>query len=91
MANLLVELEPVPAATSSRSKKRLLVRGLRRKAIKELKTKLQKLVNMDEREELRSQRFGYTALLFRPAPRSRFTSAVALLGERCDELLNARG
>jgi len=91
MSNLIVGIEVGGGANAARRKRRLLLRGLRRRLVRNLKKHLQQIQRMDAREALVAEQKGYNPDLFAKNPGSPEDRAVKNLLKRCSECLDADG
>lgn len=88
MSNLIVGIEGAAGPSSTRAKRRLLWRGLRRRLVRNLKRALDVITNMDAREASRGEEVGYNPVLFAKNPGSAEDRAMTKLINRCKECLS---
>lgn len=90
MADFFVSVEAPASPSTTRSKPKLVVRGLRRRNIKNLMQKLKNQVKDDQRESARADKLGYPPFLFFGPPSSAMARNAAAIITRCEQVLKMK-
>lgn len=89
MSNLMVGIEGGGGASATRSKRRKLWRGIRRRLVRNLKRQLDTIVRMDAREAAIAEDKGYNPDLYGKSTGSAEARAIQKLLDRCTDCLDA--